>query len=95
MRYKMNVSLTQELQKLVREKVRSGEYGNASEVIRDGLRLLKDRDEQRQARLDAIRNALDRGLQDLDEGRSIQGTAAELASVIKRKARGRHAPQAN
>jgi antitoxin ParD1/3/4 len=40
----MNVSLTPELEQLVREKVASGLYQTASEVVRDALRLLKERD---------------------------------------------------
>jgi antitoxin ParD1/3/4 len=43
----MNVSLTPELEKLVQEKVKSGLYHSASEVIRDALRLLQERDELR------------------------------------------------
>ncbi len=40
----MNVSLTPQLQAFVRRKVESGLYNNASEVIREGLRLLIERD---------------------------------------------------
>ena len=40
----MNVSLTPELEQLVQEKVASGLYQTASEVVRDALRLLKERD---------------------------------------------------
>lgn len=40
----MNVSLTPELAKLVDEKVATGMYGSASEVIREALRLLDERD---------------------------------------------------
>ena len=43
----MNVSLTPELEKFVDGKVESGLYNNASEVIREGLRLLKEHDEIR------------------------------------------------
>lgn len=39
----MNVSLTPELEQFVRRKVESGLYGNASEVVRDALRLLVGR----------------------------------------------------
>ena len=46
----MNVSLTPELRKLVEEKVQSGLYQTASEVVREGLRLLRERDEARTAR---------------------------------------------
>ena len=42
----MNVSLTPELEELVNEKVRSGLYHTASEVVREALRLLKQRDDE-------------------------------------------------
>jgi antitoxin ParD1/3/4 len=42
----MNVSLTSELEQLVNEKVRSGLYQTASEVVREALRLLKQRDDE-------------------------------------------------
>ena len=42
----MNVSLTPELEALVNEKVRSGLYQTASEVVREALRLLKKRDDE-------------------------------------------------
>jgi len=42
----MNVSLTPELEKLVNDKVRSGLYQTASEVVREALRLLKQRDDE-------------------------------------------------
>jgi len=41
----MNVSLTAELERAVHEKVASGLYNNASEVMRDALRLMLKRDE--------------------------------------------------
>ena len=41
---RMNVSLTPELERLVNEKVESGLYQTASEVVREALRLLKERD---------------------------------------------------
>ena len=43
----MNVSLTAELEKFVEKRVGSGLYHNASEVVSEGLRLLKERDEIR------------------------------------------------
>ncbi len=41
----MNVSLTDELEKFVDDKVESGMYNNASEVVRESLRLLKEHEE--------------------------------------------------
>lgn len=46
---------------LVRELVDSGRYASASEVLRDGLRLLEEREEQRWAKLDALREAIREG----------------------------------
>jgi antitoxin ParD1/3/4 len=40
----MNVSLTPELEQLVRQKVESGRSPSAGEVVREGLRLLEERD---------------------------------------------------
>jgi antitoxin ParD1/3/4 len=51
----MNVSLTPRLVDLVRQKVEAGLYGSSSEVIRDALRLMDERDHQREAALAALR----------------------------------------
>lgn len=48
----MNILLTRELQQYVNGKVRSGLYHSASEVVREGLRLLKEKDEPRCERLE-------------------------------------------
>jgi len=61
----MNVSLTPELEKFVKKEVDTGLYQTASEVIRAGLRLLKD-DKQVQA------TALPKIHQDLEK-RLIEG----------------------
>lgn len=51
----MNVSLTPRLIDLVRQKVDAGLYGSSSEVIRAALRLMEERDRQREAALTALR----------------------------------------
>jgi antitoxin ParD1/3/4 len=53
-----NVNLTPEMDRFVDAKIGSGEYANASEVIRAGLRALKQDDETDRARLRAIRSAV-------------------------------------
>ncbi len=60
----MNVSLTPELETLVNEKVKSGNYNSASEVVREALRLLKEQDE-----LKRIRREVMKGVTDIREGR--------------------------
>jgi len=44
----MNVSLTPELEQFIREQIASGFYQTASEVVREGLRILQRRDNQKQ-----------------------------------------------
>ncbi|MBD2465389.1 type II toxin-antitoxin system ParD family antitoxin [Oscillatoria sp. FACHB-1407] len=58
----MNVSLTPELEQFVQEKVSSGLYYSASEVIREGLRLLKEREQLQQLRLQELRQDIQAGL---------------------------------
>jgi len=54
-----NVVLTKQQAALVESLVRSGRYQNASEVLRDGLRLIERREAEERAKLAAIRYALD------------------------------------
>jgi len=56
-----NVNLTDELDRFVLEKVASGRYENASEVVRAALRTLEREEQQYQAKLAALRAAIDEG----------------------------------
>jgi len=56
-----NVNLTDELDRVVAKKVRSGRYENASEVVRAGLRALERDEQEYQAKLAALRSAVDEG----------------------------------
>jgi antitoxin ParD1/3/4 len=69
----MNVSLTPELEKIVSFKVESGLYNSASEVVREGLRLLQQRDEMREMKLAALREEIQKGVDDLETGRVKDG----------------------
>jgi len=51
----MNVSLTSNLEMFVRDRAASGDYNNASEVVREALRLLKLTEEQRVLKLERLR----------------------------------------
>jgi len=69
----MNVSLTPELEEMIAQKVQSGRYTSASEVIREALRLWEDHEELRQKRLAALQEKIDRGLEQLSRGEGIPG----------------------
>ena len=76
----MNISLTRQLEELVKGKVESGLYGSASEVMREALRLLEERDRMRSLRLEDLRAEIKRGI---DSG---EPTPLDMGAV---KARGR------
>jgi len=81
----LNISLTPELERLVDEKVKSGRYASASEVIREGLRLLEEREELKQQRLVEVRRKIDRGIDQLDRGLGIPGTEARARLRQRRR----------
>ncbi|MAJ64713.1 MAG: hypothetical protein CBB62_10830 [Micavibrio sp. TMED2] len=69
----MHISLTPKLEKMVRNKVDSGLYNNASEVIRAALRLMADADEEHKERLKAFRDAVQAGVEQADRGEFAEG----------------------
>ena len=75
----MNVSLTPELEKFVDSKVESGLYNNASEVVREGLRLLKEQDEIRRK----WRESIEHGWQQSQRSEVVDGEKA-IASARER-----------
>jgi antitoxin ParD1/3/4 len=83
----MNISLTPELEQFVQGKVASGLYNNASEVIREGLRLLKEHDAVRLR----WREQIERGWRQAQAGDAVDGatTIHELKSRLKTRARKR------
>jgi antitoxin ParD1/3/4 len=58
----MNVSLTPELEKLVERKVKTGRYQTASEVVREALRALEERDQVMALRLAELRKEVRKGM---------------------------------
>lgn len=81
----MNISMAPEFEQFVDEKVHSGDYSSASEVIRAGLRLLKERDAEHQARLEALRRDVGDGLAQLKRGESKSGGEVFAQLRSKRK----------
>ena len=82
----MNASLNEEWEGFVRQKVESGLYRSAGEVISDGLRLLKERDDLLQEKISELREAIAIGIDQADAGRSRPFDEETTARI---KARGR------
>ena len=63
-----NVVLTERQEKLIEALVKSGRYQNASEVLRDGLRLVEQREAEAAGKLKALREAARAGVVALEQG---------------------------
>jgi antitoxin ParD1/3/4 len=81
----MNVSLTPELEAYVAKKVESGLYQTASEVIREGLRLLRERDDLRQLTLDELRREIAVGIAEAEQGKVAPLDARATLSRVRQQ----------
>lgn len=77
-----NVVLSEHQHDLVEQLVQSGRYQNASEVLREGLRLIEQRDSIEAAKLKALQKAARQGWSDIAAGRYIDLSDNELDSFI-------------
>jgi antitoxin ParD1/3/4 len=80
----MNINLTPQLEEMIKQKVDSGMYNSASEVVRDALRLMDEKDRLRAAKLDQLR-------QEIQDGLSSGPATAWDREEIKREGRAKRA----
>jgi antitoxin ParD1/3/4 len=86
----MNIHLTTELEQLVQTRVQSGRYNSASEVVREALRLLEERDQLLELRKEAIRQQIDAGWESLRREDGVDGET--FFAELERKEQARTAP---
>ena len=88
----MNVSLTPELEEFVSSKVKAGLYRSNSEVVRQGLRLLIEREQVLEARLGELRAEVKEGLDQARRGelipveeieKRLESRAKETAELVR------------
>lgn len=77
-----NVVLSDRQHELVEGLVQSGRYQNASEVLRDGLRLIEERERVEQAKLKALKQAARQGWADVSAGRFVDVADDQLDDFI-------------
>ena len=87
----MNISLTSELENYVKAKVATGMYNSASEVMREALRLMEERDTMQAVRLEALRQEINKGLDSLER----EGSKPLDIEAIKAKGRAKLAGNSN
>jgi antitoxin ParD1/3/4 len=86
--FAMDVTLTPELERLIHDKVASGLYTSEDEVIREALRLLKDRDELRILAVEDLRREVQKGLDQLDRGESVLLDSERIQAEGRRRLAG-------
>ena len=81
----MNVHLGSVFDEFVADLLKTGYYQTQSEVLREGLRLLKEREELKQMRLAELRKEIGVGSEQADRGQFVDGSAA-FAKIRQRSA---------
>jgi antitoxin ParD1/3/4 len=76
-----NINLTEHLDHFVERQLSSGRYGNASEIVREALRILEVQEQERLAKLKALRQAAKEGFDEIDQGK---GTVLKGKKAISR-----------
>lgn len=87
-----NVVLTEQQEIFVGKLVKAGRYQNASEVLRDGLRMLEDRVQQRAAELEDIRAGVVAGFDQVERGEFAEGSGEEAIERAFKRAVRKHGP---
>ena len=77
-----NISLTEHLDRFVEDSIASGRYLNASEVVREGLRLLEHRHQEEALKLQRLREAAQAGVEALERGEFSEFSEDELDDAI-------------
>ena len=80
----MNITLGVEFEKRINEKIASGLYTSASEVIRDGLRLLFEKDMLKQQQFDVLKQEVARGFEQLSAGEKSSKNALAIFDEVNR-----------
>ena len=81
----MDVSLTPKLEQYVSQKVASGMYHSASEVICEGLRMLQERDEIHHRKLEELRREIAVGIEQADRGELQPMDAKDTLARVRAK----------
>ena len=81
----MNISLTPTLEALVQAKVATGLYNNASEVIREALRLMEENDRIKALKMEVLKKELSLALESLDRGEYSTKSVSDIADEVLNK----------
>lgn len=79
-----NVNLTEHFDEFIADRIAAGRFANASEVVREGLHLLEQREREEEAKIEWLRGAVKEGFDELDRGEGIKFESMdELEAYIR------------
>ena len=94
-----NVNLTDHFDRFIQARINSGRFSNASEVVREGLRLLEQREKEDKAKLEWLRAAIKEGIDSIERGEGIEVTPeyweerrARLLGLVRAQQKGEQEP---
>ena len=76
-----NINLTEHWDHFVERQVASGRYSNASEIVREALRLLEEQEQERKAKLKALRQAAKQAFDEIDQGKDKKALNQFIADI--------------
>jgi antitoxin ParD1/3/4 len=79
----MNISITPELEEFIEKKVKTGMYNSTSEVVREGLRLLKEQDELKELRLKELKKELQKGYDSATNGNVAEWDLKQFRDKVR------------
>ena len=81
----MNISLTPELENYLKQKVQTGMYHSSSEVVREALSLLEEKDSFRNIKLQKLRAEIQKGLDSLDADGGVEFDIEKIKSEGRKR----------
>jgi len=80
-----NVNLTEHFDQFIDAAIESGRFSNASEIVREGLRLLEQREREEQARIEWLRSAAKEGFDAIEQGNYTALSSDEEVTAFMRE----------
>ena len=79
-----NISLSDQFDGFIAASIEEGRYGNASEVVREGLRLLQQREAEDKAKIEWLRGAVQEGVEAMERGEYVTlHSSEEISSHLR------------
>jgi antitoxin ParD1/3/4 len=84
---KISITLTPEMNRMIKQRVEKGDFGSTSELIREALRVWQKREDEHHESLKAIRARLQASMDDPRPSMSVEDVRADFASYVAKRSK--------